>query len=244
MHEQARVFEEEVRPELASHGVEILRWHELADSEKARMRELFAERIFPVLTPLAVDPSHPFPYISGLSINLAVLVKNPVTGLRQFARVKVPTVLPRFLQLSEGPVRGPRGRDRPAPRPAVQRHAGRAAPRLPGHPQRGRRGRGGRRREPAAGPGEGAAAAQGRPAAGPARGRGRHRPQDARAVGQRAGHHRAGGLPAARPAGPARAVLADRPGPGRAEVPGLPALDASRTWPRWRPPSRPTCSPP
>jgi polyphosphate kinase len=102
MLEQARVFEEEVRPELASHGVEILRWHELVDSEKARMRELFAERIFPVLTPLAVDPSHPFPYISGLSINLAVLVKNPVTGLRQFARVKVPTVLPRFLQLSEG----------------------------------------------------------------------------------------------------------------------------------------------
>ena len=102
MQEQARVFEEEVRPELAGHGVEILRWHELTDPEKARMRELFAERIFPVLTPLAVDPSHPFPYISGLSINLAVLVKNPVTGLRQFARVKVPTVLPRFLKLAEG----------------------------------------------------------------------------------------------------------------------------------------------
>ncbi len=66
------------------------------------MRELFAERIFPVLTPLAVDPSHPFPYISGLSINLAVLVKNPVTGVRQFARVKVPAVLPRFIQLAEG----------------------------------------------------------------------------------------------------------------------------------------------
>ncbi len=102
MEEQARVFEEEVRPELASHGVELLRWHELTDPEKARMRELFAERIFPVLTPLAVDPSHPFPYISGLSINLAVLVRNPVTGVRQFARVKVPTVLPRFLQLAEG----------------------------------------------------------------------------------------------------------------------------------------------
>ena len=102
MDEQARVFEEEVRPELASLGVELLRWHELTDPEKARMRELFAERIFPVLTPLAVDPSHPFPYISGLSINLAVLVKNPVTGIRQFARVKVPAVLPRFLQLSEG----------------------------------------------------------------------------------------------------------------------------------------------
>ena len=101
-NEQARVFEEEVRPELVAQGIEILRWHELKTEEKDRMRELFAERIFPVLTPLAVDPSHPFPYISGLSINLAVLVKNPVTGARQFARVKVPTVLSRFIPLSEG----------------------------------------------------------------------------------------------------------------------------------------------
>jgi len=100
--EQARVFVEEIRPELAEQGIEILGWSELTVPEKDRMRELFAERIFPVLTPLAVDPSHPFPYISGLSINLAVLVKNPVTGTRQFARVKVPTVLPRFIQLSEG----------------------------------------------------------------------------------------------------------------------------------------------
>ena len=66
------------------------------------MDDLFAERIFPVLTPLAVDPSHPFPYISGLSINLAVLVRNPETGVRQFARVKVPTVLSRFIPLAEG----------------------------------------------------------------------------------------------------------------------------------------------
>ena len=90
-----------------------------------------------------------------------------------------------------GPLRRAGGRHRAAPRPAVQRHAGRPAPHLPGHPQRGRRGRGGRRREPAAGAGEGAAAAQGRPAAGPAGGRGRHRPEDARAAGQRAGHQRA-----------------------------------------------------
>ena len=100
--EHARVFTEEIRPELAKEGIEILRWNELTGAEKDRMNELFAERIFPVLTPLAVDPSHPFPYISGLSINLAVLVRNPETGARQFARVKVPTVLPRFLMLSEG----------------------------------------------------------------------------------------------------------------------------------------------
>jgi len=100
--EQARIFGEEVRPELVAAGIEILRWDELTAEERARMDELFADRIFPVLTPLAVDPSHPFPYISGLSINLAVLVKNPETGVRQFARVKVPSVLSRFLPLSEG----------------------------------------------------------------------------------------------------------------------------------------------
>jgi polyphosphate kinase len=102
VNEQSRVFQEEIRPELSEHGIEILRWDQLTVPEKDRMRELFAERIFPVLTPLAVDPSHPFPYISGLSINLAVLVKNPETGVRQFARVKVPSVLSRFLPLSEG----------------------------------------------------------------------------------------------------------------------------------------------
>ncbi|SDV05006.1 polyphosphate kinase [Microlunatus sagamiharensis] len=102
VEEQARIFGEEIRPALAAEGIEILRWDELRPDERERMHVLFAERIFPVLTPLAVDPSHPFPYISGLSINLAVLVKNPETGLRQFARVKVPTVLPRFLPLDEG----------------------------------------------------------------------------------------------------------------------------------------------
>ncbi|MDU1780029.1 MAG: polyphosphate kinase, partial [Propionibacterium sp.] len=69
---------------------------------KTRMRALFAERIFPVLTPLAVDPSHPFPYIRGLSINLAVMLRNPTTGLQQFARIKVPSVLPRLVSLGQG----------------------------------------------------------------------------------------------------------------------------------------------
>ena len=99
--EQARVFAEDVRPELAKQGIEVLRWDQLTDTEKATLTTLFEERIFPVLTPLAVDPSHPFPYISGLSNNLAVLLKNPMTGARQFARVKVPTVLSRFLPLAD-----------------------------------------------------------------------------------------------------------------------------------------------
>ena len=100
--EQSRVFAEEVRPGLVDEGIEILRWAELSDDEKGRMRTLFSERIFPILTPLAVDPSHPFPYLRGLSINLAVMLANPITGAEQFARVKVPSVLPRLVNLGEG----------------------------------------------------------------------------------------------------------------------------------------------
>lgn len=102
VHDQANVFANDVRPALAREGIVIAEWDELSDAERARMRELFTERIFPVLTPLAVDPSHPFPYISGLSINLAVLLRNPQNGSRQFARVKVPDILTRFVQLDEG----------------------------------------------------------------------------------------------------------------------------------------------
>ena len=102
VEQQARTFADDIRPALAEHGIEVLRWDQLTDPEREKMATLFEERIFPVLTPLAVDPSHPFPYISGLSNNLAVLLKNPTTGARQFARVKVPTLLSRFLQLGEG----------------------------------------------------------------------------------------------------------------------------------------------
>jgi polyphosphate kinase len=100
--EVTRIFADDIRPALAEHGIRILAWSELNDDERARMTALFENRIFPVLTPLAVDPSHPFPYISGLSVNLAVLVKNPATNIQQFARVKVPTILSRFLPLGDG----------------------------------------------------------------------------------------------------------------------------------------------
>lgn len=102
VEEQTSVFVTDVQPALAAEGIRILGWEELRGTEKDAMRTLFAERIFPILTPLAVDPSHPFPYISGLSINLAVFLRSPVTGLRQFARVKVPTILPRFITLGGG----------------------------------------------------------------------------------------------------------------------------------------------
>lgn len=98
---QARIFTEEVRPELTRAGVHILNWEDLSADEKASMDVFFDDRVFPVLTPLAVDPSHPFPYISGLSLNLAVVVRNPDTGSELFARVKVPPLLPRFVPLGD-----------------------------------------------------------------------------------------------------------------------------------------------
>jgi polyphosphate kinase len=96
----ARCFHEELMPDLAKSDIEILRWAELAPAEKEHLHRLFRDRVFPVLTPLAVDPAHPFPYISGLSLNLAVVVRNPATGKVNFARVKVPPLLPRFVGAS------------------------------------------------------------------------------------------------------------------------------------------------
>jgi polyphosphate kinase len=93
----ARGFSERLQPDLAAAGIEILRWKELEAAEQARMQALFRERIYPVLTPLAVDPAHPFPFISGLSLSLAVTIADPETGATMFARVKVPPLLPRFL---------------------------------------------------------------------------------------------------------------------------------------------------
>jgi polyphosphate kinase len=96
----AAVFTELVQPELARHDIEILRWKELTGSERADLAELFRNRIYPVLTPLVVDPAHPFPFISGLSLNLAVTLTDPANGLTLFARVKVPPSLPRFLNVN------------------------------------------------------------------------------------------------------------------------------------------------
>ncbi len=96
----ARCFSELLLPALAEANIEILRWKELLPDEQSRLQRLFKERIYPVLTPLAVDPAHPFPFISGLSLSLAVMVADPKSGLTLFARVKVPPLLPRFLTVS------------------------------------------------------------------------------------------------------------------------------------------------
>jgi len=95
------VFWDQIRPALEEEGISIVRWDDLTEAERAPLHGMFREQVFPVLTPLAVDPAHPFPYISGLSLNLAVVLINPKTGAEHFARVKVPPVLPRFLRVAD-----------------------------------------------------------------------------------------------------------------------------------------------
>ncbi|PSR67653.1 RNA degradosome polyphosphate kinase [Nocardia sp. MDA0666] len=95
----ARVFLDQVRPALAEDGIAIIGWADLDDDERRRLSGYFLDQVFPVLTPLAVDPAHPFPYISGLSLNLAVTVKDSETGGEHFARVKVPDNVDRFVRV-------------------------------------------------------------------------------------------------------------------------------------------------
>jgi polyphosphate kinase len=99
--EHAEYFNSTIRPLLATEGIEILHWKELSEEEQHQLQQLFRDRIYPVLTPLVVDPAHPWPYISGLSLSLAVMIAEPDTGATMFARVKVPPLLPRFLKVSQ-----------------------------------------------------------------------------------------------------------------------------------------------
>src|SRR6516225_4415949 len=97
--QHARVFLDSVRPALAGEGIVIVTWDDLDDLERTELSAYFHEQVFPVLTPLAVDPAHPFPFVSGLSLNLAITVKLPEDGGQHFARVKVPDNVPRFVEL-------------------------------------------------------------------------------------------------------------------------------------------------
>ena len=103
MQRQAELFHGEIQPALETHDIHVLRWDEATDAERDQLSSFFRTKVFPVLTPLAVDPAHPFPYISGLSLNLAVVVRNPSTGNELFARVKVPPILDRLVTV--GPSR-------------------------------------------------------------------------------------------------------------------------------------------
>ncbi|MHB8320049.1 MAG: polyphosphate kinase 1 [Acidimicrobiales bacterium] len=99
---QDRIFLEEVVPALAEAGVRLSDWSSLDDDDRKYLVEVFEHEVFPVLTPLAVDPGHPFPYISNLSMNLVVEVGDPVTNETRFARVKIPPALPRFVVMPDG----------------------------------------------------------------------------------------------------------------------------------------------
>jgi polyphosphate kinase len=99
---QVRLFNSVIVPEMAEAGIALVRASEVSKRELSQLHTVFREQIFPVLTPLAVDPGHPFPYISHLSLNLAVIVRDPQRRQQRFARVKVPPVLPRFIPLAEG----------------------------------------------------------------------------------------------------------------------------------------------
>lgn len=98
----ASVFRLSVVPALDAAGIGLVRWSDLSDDEQSRLTRYFADQVFPVLMPLAVDPAHPFPYISGLSLNLAVRVRSSKTGTEEFARLKIPQMLPRFVRVDDG----------------------------------------------------------------------------------------------------------------------------------------------
>ena len=100
--EHAALWRAELAPELVSAGIRVTRWDHLTGAEHAGLAGLFGERVFPVLTPLAVDPAHPFPYVSNRSLNLAVTLWDPTTRRQRFARVKVPPILARFVTVGDG----------------------------------------------------------------------------------------------------------------------------------------------
>ncbi len=114
----ARVFLDSVRPALAANDIYVVSWSQLTDEQRARMVDYFQDEVFPVLTPLAVDPAHPFPYISGLSLNLAVTVKDVNESGEHFARVKVPPDnVNRFIRVDQlAPYRGPDDDENPPKR--------------------------------------------------------------------------------------------------------------------------------
>jgi polyphosphate kinase len=101
VEQQHKAFSTDLRQQMSDQGIWLLDYEALTAAQQTYCRDYFEEQVFPVLTPLAVDPGHPFPYISNLSLNLAVVVQDPRTQQPHFARVKVPRVLPRFIPLPE-----------------------------------------------------------------------------------------------------------------------------------------------
>jgi len=96
---QQRLALDVLLPQLAREGIHVCRWDDLTAEERAACERFYQDRVFPVLTPLAVDPAHPFPYVSNLSFSIAVMIRDEITGEERFARVKVPTLFPRLFEI-------------------------------------------------------------------------------------------------------------------------------------------------
>ena len=111
----AQAWADLVQPALADAGIEVVRWDELDEDDRKNLYDYFQAQVFPVLMPLAVDPAHPFPYISGLSLNLAIRIRNAKTGRQEFARLKVPPMLPRFVEVPRSDASAASGRARYLP---------------------------------------------------------------------------------------------------------------------------------
>lgn len=150
---QADFVQNTLLGELENVGIKLRRWNDLSPEQQDFLHGYFRRQIFPILTPLAVDPSHPFPYISGLSVNLAVVLRNPLTGKQHFARVKIPESLPRLIcveqaidQVSPEDALDTKGQVTfvtledvigPPPRSPLPRHGNPGTSRVPPDPQRG-----------------------------------------------------------------------------------------------------------
>ena len=102
MHRHAQCFTEDVEPALAAEGIKLVAWEDLDEEHRTSLHAYFREQVFPVLTPLAVDPAHPFPFISNLSLNLAVIVRDASSSAERFARVKVPRNVRRLVPIGDG----------------------------------------------------------------------------------------------------------------------------------------------
>ncbi len=182
---QDAVYHDQLRPALAEAGVSIVHWSELGAEDRKAMTEVYEQRVFPVLTPLAVDPSHPFPYISDLALSVAAFVRDPETMERRFARVKVPDLLPRLVPIDDE-------RFLPAEDLVIAHleslfaeHDHRGGRVVPRHAQRRPHGGGGGGGRPARGGGDGAAPPPVQPRRAP-RGRRRDQRRDARTARPRA----------------------------------------------------------
>ena len=107
IHERAHCYESEILPRLQEQGVLLLKWNELTPEQKIYANTFFRKNVFPVLTPLAVDPSHPFPFLSNLSVSLGIMLRHPITKVRSFARIKIPNTLPQWVEIGERNVNDP-----------------------------------------------------------------------------------------------------------------------------------------